>query len=107
MSGFEKSAPSGEPCPPGFTPVNDGSMTAEMFRQWLNIREMTCGPRVFFDAITGRQLTDREILARIFDGSTIPDPAVVPLGDPAIFLVSALFVIFCILRRRSPTVGET
>lgn len=84
-----------DPCPVGFVPVNDGSMTAEMFRQWLSIRDMACGPRVFFDRITGYQLTDAEILERVFNGSGV---AVVPIYSSILFLVSSLFLIWMVKK---------
>jgi hypothetical protein len=71
-------------------------MTAEMFRQWLNIRDMTCGPRVFFDRITGNQLTDAEILERIFNGST--PVSVVPTPAAMLLLVSS-FVFLWLLKK--------
>lgn len=80
------------PCPENFVPINDGSMTDSMFLPWLNIRSMTCGPRIFYDARSGEPLTDQEILIRVFNGTTPIDPAVVPLGSSGLFLLSALIL---------------
>lgn len=94
MSKLEESEPGLDfgPCPEGFVPINDGSMTSEIFAQWLNIHAMTCGPRLFYDAQTGEQLSDHEILVRVFNGTTVLDPAVIPLGPSALFLLSALIL---------------
>jgi hypothetical protein len=90
MSGFENSSPEGNPCPKDFVPINDGSMSSEVFLQWLHIRKIECGPRLFFDAQTGQQLTDQELLVRVFNGSTIPE---IPLPSTLILLLSAIFIL--------------
>lgn len=90
MSGFENSPAEGNPCPEDFVPINDGSMTSEVFLQWLHIRKIECGPRLFFDARSGEQLTDQEILVRVFNGSTIPE---IPLPGALLLLLSAIFLL--------------
>ena len=90
MSGFEQGEASGNPCPKVFVPIDDGSMTNEMFLQWLHIRKIECGPRLFFDARSGEQLTDQEILVRVFNGSTIPE---VPLPGALLLLLTAIFLL--------------
>lgn len=86
----EALAPS--PCPEGFVPINDGSMSSEMFLQWLAIREIECGPRLFFDAQTGAQLTDQEILVRVFNGST--PLSEVPLPAGLLLLLTTLVILW-------------
>jgi hypothetical protein len=85
--GLDDVAQAPEPCPP-MALANDGSMTAQMFRQWVAVRQMSCpAPRAFFDRATGERLTDAEILERVFNGS---GPAVVPLPGSAWLLLAGL-----------------
>jgi hypothetical protein len=86
-----------DPCPE-YLNFDKSSMTDEIFRQWLSIREMSCGPRVFFDRITGQPLTDAEILDRVFNGST--PVSVVPLSEAFVFLFMALITLWLLRRRK-------
>lgn len=88
-------APASNPCPEDFVPMNDGSMEPEFFTAWLAIRKIECGPRLFYDAKTGQQLTDQEILVRVFNGSTIPE---VPLPGGIALLLTAIFVLWRLRR---------
>lgn len=89
--GLEDHAVASEPCP-AVTLRNDGSMTDEMFRQWLAVRGMSCPDhrQVFIDRSTGRPLTDAEVLHRVFNGSGVSDPSVVPLPASAWLLVAGM-----------------
>lgn len=71
--GLDDYEPAPDPCPPGVVT----GVTGEMLAGFMAIREMSCGERpvrAFFDRATGEQLTDDEILRRIF-ATPVPLPA--------------------------------
>lgn len=101
--GLDAVAEDSEPCP-AITIQNDGTMTADIFRQWVAVRSMSCGPRTFIDRQTGQTLTDAEILQRIFNGTRIEaqkqtDVPTVPLAGTMMMLLSALGLAFLLACR--------
>jgi hypothetical protein len=87
--GLDAASDAPDPCPD--TPlVQPATMTDAMFRQWTAVRSMSCGRRAFFDRATGEQLTDDEILRRVFNGTGIEQPTPVPLPATAALLLAGL-----------------
>ena len=89
-----------DPCPEGVM-VNDGSMTAEMFAQFVAVRAMSCGDveferPAFFDRKTGERLTDAEILRRVFNGS---DVSVIPLPAGVWLLLAGVGALAWVRRK--------
>lgn len=76
-----------DPCIPLPASAFDG-MTGDMLAMWGAVQAMKdCPPPVFIDRATGLPLTDEEILARVFNGSS---PTVIPLPAGVWLLLAAL-----------------
>jgi len=90
--GLDDTATAPDPC---VTVERPASMTDAIFAQWQAVRRMSCPDleverRAFFDRATGEQLTDDEILRRVFNGTGIEQPTPVPLPATAALLLAGL-----------------
>jgi hypothetical protein len=90
--GLDDTATAPDPC---VTVERPASMTDAMFAQWQAVRRMSCPDleverRAFFDRATGEQLTDDEILRRVFTGDRIEQPTPVPAPASLALLLAGL-----------------